>query len=148
MPLERAWIESRIPHQGRMCLIDRVIEWSSERIVCSSEGHRRADHPLRSHGRLGIACGIELAAQSMAVHGAMLLEGSGQRPRAGLLAALRGVRMHVSKLDDVQSELICDAVRIAGDGRTAVYEFELRAAAAVLLSGRATIVLDAAGAGQ
>ena len=29
------------------------------------------DHPLRAHGRLGVACGVELAAQAMAVHGAL-----------------------------------------------------------------------------
>ena len=66
--------------------IDEVVEWSAERIVCSSGGHRASDHPLRSHGRLGIACGIELAAQTMAVHGAILAEGSADRPRAGLHA--------------------------------------------------------------
>ena len=104
MPLkiDRAWIERRIPHQGRMCLIDEVVEWSAERIVCSSGGHRAADHPLRSHGRLGIACGIELAAQAMAVHGAILAEGSEGRPRAGLLASVRGVRLWVLRLDDVR----------------------------------------------
>lgn len=146
MPLtiDRAWIERRIPHQGRMCLIDGVIEWSAGRILCSSGGHRAADHPLRSHGRLGVACGIELAAQTMAVHGAILAEGSEGRPRAGLLASVRGVRLWALRLDDVESDLLCEAVRIMGDQGTALYEFELRSSSSRLMSGRAAVVLDVA----
>jgi predicted hotdog family 3-hydroxylacyl-ACP dehydratase len=118
-----------------MCLIDEVVDWSADRIVCSSGGHRAADHPLRAHGRLGIACGIELAAQAMAVHAA-------DRPRAGLLASIRGVRMWALRLDDVESDLLCQAVRIMGDQSTALYEFELRSSASRLISGRAAVVLD------
>lgn len=143
MPLRRGWIEAHIPHQGRMCLIDEVLEWNPEHIRCTSNGHRAVDHPLRANGRLGVACGVEIAAQTMAVHAALIAARSENRPSGGLLASLRGVRMHVLRLDDVQSELICDAVRMAGDGDTALYRFELRAAALRLLSGRAAVVLDA-----
>jgi predicted hotdog family 3-hydroxylacyl-ACP dehydratase len=151
MRLDRAWILGVIPHQGRMCLLDEVMDWSSERIRCRSATHREADHPLRAHGRLGIACGIEYAAQAMAVHGA-LLAGAGpalaagsppRPPAAGFLASARGVRLHAVRLDDVPGDLICDVARIAGDGASALYEFELRSTAALLLSGRATVVLDA-----
>lgn len=141
--LDRAWIERRIPHQGRMCLLDEVLEWSVQRIVCSSTGHRAADHPLRANGRLGTVCGIELAAQAMAVHGALLAQASVQPPRAGLLAAVRAVRMRVPRLDDIESGLLCEAVRVLGDRDSAVYEFELRSSTSSLMSGRATVVLDA-----
>jgi predicted hotdog family 3-hydroxylacyl-ACP dehydratase len=159
MRLDRAWIEGHIPHRGRMCLLDEVIVWDAEHISCRSATHRAADHPLRAHGRLGIACGIEYAAQAMAVHGALAagaLVGLGRSdsapirdvasastPVAGFLASVRGVRFHVLRLDDVQSELICDAVRIAGDRGTALYEFELRSETACLLNGRASVVFDA-----
>jgi predicted hotdog family 3-hydroxylacyl-ACP dehydratase len=157
MHLNRAWIESRIPHRGRMCLLDEVIAWSAERVSCRSSTHREADNPLRAYGRLGIACGIEYAAQAMAVHGALVAPASSSTaagsPMAGspaaawaapgFLAAVRGVRFHSLRLDDVQGDLICDAVRMAGDATTALYEFELRSDAALLLRGRATVVFDA-----
>ena len=156
MRLNRAWIESRIPHHGRMCLLDEVIAWSAERISCRSGTHRDADNPLRAYGRLGIACGIEYAAQAMAVHGALVAGGAPEAgtglghgaplagaPAAGFLAAVRNVRFHALRLDDVQGDLICDAVRMAGDATTALYEFELRSEAALLLRGRATVVFDA-----
>ena len=155
MHLNRAWIESRIPHHGRMCLLDEVIDWSAARVSCRSSTHREADNPLRAYGRLGIACGIEYAAQAMAVHGALVATPSpadhaplagapaAGAPAAGFLAAVRDVRFHSLRLDDVQGDLICDAVRMAGDATTALYEFELRSEAALLLSGRATVVFDA-----
>ena len=142
MQLDRAWIQAHIPHHGRMCLLDEVIEWNSKRISCRSCGHRAADHPLRAHGRLGAACGIEFAAQAMAVHGALIAAASIVKPAAGFLASVRGMRLYVSRLDDVEADLICDAVRIAGDRGSALYEFALRAAAMPLVSGRATVVLD------
>ena len=153
MRLDRAWIEAHIPHHGRMCLLDEVIEWDSERIRCSSGTHRAADHPMRSNGRLGAACGIEYAAQAMAVHGALAacapasaIAGSGAagaRPGAGILASVRDVRLHVLRLDDIEADLICDAMRVAGDGASALYEFALWSGAQRLLSGRATVVFDA-----
>ena len=79
----------------------------------------------------------------MAVHGAILAEGSAGRPRAGLLASVRGVRFWARRLDDVESNLLCEVVRIMGDEGTALYEFELRSSASRLISGRATVVLDA-----
>jgi predicted hotdog family 3-hydroxylacyl-ACP dehydratase len=159
MRLDRAWIERHIPHHGSMCLLDEVLSWDADRISCLSGSHRAADNPLRARGQLGIACGIEYAAQAMAVHGALAggalqvrppAAGSSPAggpspgsPAAGFLAGLRGVEFHVLRLDDVLGDLICDAVRVAGDRGTALYEFELRSAATRLLTGRATVVLEA-----
>ncbi len=143
MRLDRAWIEEHIPHHGRMCLLDEVIEWDSEHIRCRSGTHRLPDHPLRSHGRLGIACGIEYAVQAMAVHGALAGSESGVRPDVGFLAGVREVRLHVRRLDDIGADLICHAARVAGNAGTALYEFALWCEARSLLSGRAMVVLDA-----
>jgi predicted hotdog family 3-hydroxylacyl-ACP dehydratase len=141
--LNRGWIESHIPHRGRMCLLDEVLDWETDRIRCASGGHDTPDHPLRAYGRLGIACGIEIAAQTMAVHGALSGCGTGHRPRIGLLAGVRSVRMYATRLDDVRGDLICEATRVAGDAGTALYEFELSSAGSILIRGRATVVLDA-----
>ena len=152
MRLDRSWIELIIPHQGRMCLLDEVLQWDAHRIRCRSGTHRDADHPLRSHGRLGIACGIEYAAQAMAVHGALARskalgaatpDAASVRSEAGFLASLRSVRLHVLRLDDIESDLICEAELLAGDRGSALYEFAVTSADLPLLSGRATVVFDA-----
>ena len=149
MRLDRSWIERNIPHHGRMCLLDEVIEWDAGHIRCRSSTHRRPDHPLRSQDRLSVACGIEYAAQSMAVHGALAggaVAGAGAsiiRSEVGFLAGLRDVQLHVTRLDDLRGDLIAEAELIAGDHGSALYEFALTSEARRLLSGRATVVFNA-----
>ncbi len=148
MRMNRAWIEARIPHQGRMCLLDEVIAWNAHHIRCSTATHRAPDNPLRAHGRLGIACGIEYAAQAMALHGALAAAAEAEAAnadssRVGLLAAVRDVRLHALRLDDIESDLYCEVTHLAGDKFTAMYEFTLRDDDKCLLSGRASVVLDA-----
>jgi predicted hotdog family 3-hydroxylacyl-ACP dehydratase len=150
MRLNRAWIESNIPHQGRMCLLDEVLEWDAGRIRCRAGTHRTADNPLRSQGSLGIAAGIEYAAQAMAVHGALAggaetKDGGAPQARseAGFLAGLRDVRMQVLRIDDLEADLYCDALLIAGNRDSALYEFALQADGRQLLSGRGTVIFGA-----
>ena len=149
MPLDHQWIEQHIPHKGRMCLLDEVIDWNAQYIRCATATHRAPDNPLRSHGRLGAAAGIEYAAQAMALHGALAGGAAEASSRTaspvGLLAGLRDVRLFVPRLDDIDSDLICEATHLAGDGLTALYEFALRDRNSILLSGRASVVLDAGG---
>jgi predicted hotdog family 3-hydroxylacyl-ACP dehydratase len=155
MPLDRQWIEQHIPHKGRMCLLDEVLSWDAVRIRCRSATHRSADNPLRLHGRLGAACGIEYAAQAMAVHGALI---AASAPLAstvarsvrgsigssvGYLASVRNVTLRVERLDDLEADLIAAAERVTGDGRTVLYEFSVTSGRQLLLSGRASIVFDA-----
>lgn len=143
--LNRSEIAQRIPHQGRMCLLERVVEWNQERIRCEAASHRDPDNPLRAHGRLGIACGIEYAAQAMALHGALVGQAQGpdpKAPRLGYLASVRNVTLHASRLDDVAGDLTVRAERVMGDANNVIYSFTVAAGAAPLLSGRATVVLD------
>ncbi len=133
-----------------MCLLSAVVAWDAAHIECQADSHASPDHPLRAFGRLGIACGIEYAAQAMAVHGALTAEAAGGQPgaaaatpRVGYLAAVRGVQLHAPRLDDVAGPLTIRAERVMGDGQNMVYSFEVLAAAGPLLSGRATVVLDA-----
>jgi predicted hotdog family 3-hydroxylacyl-ACP dehydratase len=146
--MNRAWIEARIPHQGRMCLLDEVLAWDAHHIRCSTGTHRALDNPLRSHDRLGIAGGIEYAAQTMALHGALASAALGANTaapsRVGLLASVRDVRLHVLRLDDIEADLLCEVTHLAGDNFTALYEFSLRDKDRSLLAGRASVVLDAA----
>ncbi|HMX23550.1 MAG TPA: 3-hydroxylacyl-ACP dehydratase, partial [Accumulibacter sp.] len=98
--LDRDWIAAHIPHQGTMCLLDAVVDWSPTAIRCLARSHATLDNPLRADGRLGAACGIEYAAQAMAVHGA-LLAGIDDPPRQGYLTSVRAVSLHVARLDDL-----------------------------------------------
>jgi predicted hotdog family 3-hydroxylacyl-ACP dehydratase len=144
MRLNRDWIERHIPHRGTMCLLDEVMEWNATHIRCRTDTHRWVENPLRSHGRLGVACGIEYAAQTMAVHGALTAAAATAPPAAGLLASLRDVHMFTERLDTLEAELFCEATQLAGDGGGAMYSFLISAARSPVISGRATVVFDAA----
>jgi predicted hotdog family 3-hydroxylacyl-ACP dehydratase len=141
--LDRRWIGSHIPHAGKMCLLDTVLSWDASRIECRTATHRDADNPLRSHGRLGCACGVEYAAQAMAVHGALVAGRSGA-PAAGYLVGLRRVLLQVVRLDDIETDLLISGERMSGDDTIVIYEFSVHNARRSFLSGRATVALDAA----
>ena len=142
MPLDHAWLLAHIPHQGSMCLLDAVTGWDGQHIRCTASSHRHADNPLRAHDRLGAACGIEYAAQAMAAHGALLAP-SDSSSRAGYLASVRSVDCRVARLDDILTDLEIEAERLSGDDNLILYGFRVSAAGRDLLTGRATVVLNA-----
>lgn len=141
--LDRDWIASRIPHQGSMCLLDCVEIWDQENIQCRASSHRAADNPLRAHGRLGAACGIEYAAQAMAVHGALLAPADSPAPKAGFLVSVRGVQVNVARLDDIAEDLTVQANCIMSNENNILYQFSVSAAGRLLLEGRAAVVMNA-----
>lgn len=141
--LDRDWIAGHIPHQGSMCLLDNVESWDELNIRCRTASHRQADNPLRTEGRLGAACGIEYAAQAMAVHGA-LMDGSGMAgPRAGYLVSVRDARLEVARLDDIPGDLLVSARCSTRGESSSLYDFSLEAGGQQIVSGRALVVFDA-----
>lgn len=140
--LDRTAIAARIPHQGDMCLLDTVRDWNASIIQCTASSHRRADNPLRNDAQLGIAAGIEYAAQAMALHGGLLADSS-QPPRQGYLASVRSVNFHTLRLDDQPADLLVEAERLSGDANQVLYRFAVSAAGQPLLDGRAAVILDA-----
>jgi predicted hotdog family 3-hydroxylacyl-ACP dehydratase len=140
MELGREEIARLIPHAGSMCLIDRVDSWDNDMIRCRTTRHRALDNPLRSEDRLAAVCGVEFAAQAMALHG-RLAAGDDKPPRVGVLASLRDVECRVERLDFIAGDLFIEAERLIGDERQSVYCFTIRDADSVLVTGRAFVLL-------
>ena len=140
MLLDRTWIAAHIPHQGAMCLIDAVNWWSDTQIECTTATHRLKSNPLRTEDRLRSECGIEYAAQAIAIHG-VLSAPSGRAGAAGMLASARDVVSHVARLDEVDGDLLIQATRISGDATALLYAFSIYCGSMALQAGRATIVL-------
>jgi predicted hotdog family 3-hydroxylacyl-ACP dehydratase len=142
----RAEIAKVIPHTGSMCLLDGVLECDAQHIRCISSTHRNADNPMRSGDVLPALCGIEYAAQAMAVHAARETK-SDNKPRAGYLVALRDVACHTMRLDNLNDDLVIEAEKTMGDEARVIYQFNIHAGTTTIMSGRATVVLDADKAG-
>jgi len=64
-------IRELIPHAGTMCLLEHVVAFDDTSIRCETRSHLDVNNPLRYKGRLSSLCGIEYAAQAMALHGAL-----------------------------------------------------------------------------
>lgn len=126
-----------------MCLLDHVEAWDQQRIRCRASSHHAADNPLRADGRLGAACGIEYAAQAMAVHGALMAPPDSSPPRVGYLVSVRGAQLHVPRLDDIAADLLVEANCITRSENNILYQFSVSAAGHLLLEGRAAVVLNA-----
>jgi predicted hotdog family 3-hydroxylacyl-ACP dehydratase len=136
----KAEIAALIPHAGAMCLLDSVVGWDSTSITCLASSHRDVNNPLMRDGRLDSVCGIEYAAQAMAVHFGLT---AGRRSASGYLASVRDVICHVGRLDLLSGDLEVSATRLAGDAAGAVYSFRLCCGEAMILEGRMAVVLDA-----
>ena len=64
---------------------------------------------------------------------------------SGLLVSLRAVQLHVARIDDIAAALEVCVERLSGDAQMLLYQFRVLAGDSLLLDGRASVVLDAAG---
>ncbi len=135
-----------VPHADAMCLLGSVLSWDANGILCGATSHLAPDNPLRRAGQLAALCGAEYAMQAAALHGA-LLDGGACQP-AGRVAALRGVRLLVDRLDDpALGTLRVGAQLQHREAGGLLYSFNITAAdGRFLLSGRAAVSLPRTGA--
>jgi predicted hotdog family 3-hydroxylacyl-ACP dehydratase len=140
MTMDRARIETLIPQQGAMCLIDRVDFWDGQRIICFTMQHVALTNPLRTPEGLSSLHGIEFAAQAMAVHGGLTATGQ-RRPRVGLLLSARDCRFHRKRLDDIAGPLTIEAEQMGNHEDTRLYRFKVHTQDALLVEGRAAVMM-------
>lgn len=135
-------IRALVPHSGKMCLLERVLEWDEGSIRCETRSHLDVDNPLRRHGRLSTICGIEYAAQTMALHAALCSSDSGAQARHGYLASVRDANCTTAVLDGHDSPLLVSAELVFADGSRVIYAFSIESDGVSLISGRAAVVLS------
>lgn len=134
-------IANLLPHSDNMVLLDAVLENDTDTIHCLARRHHAADNPLRIDGRLPAWCGIEYAAQAMAVHQGLCANNAAP-PVRGFLAVVRDVEMAPIDLDGLPGELHIHAEKIIAENGRSLYRFHLSSQGQTLLSGRAAVVLQ------
>ena len=132
-----------VPHQGAMCLWDEVVEWNGRSIRLRADNHRDHTHPLRSGDRLRAIHLCEYGAQAMAVHGGLRAREAGGAAKPGMLVALRGVQLHVARIDCLPGALECEAEVLVEAEASQQYGFRIHHAGTLLAEGRAAVMLDA-----
>ena len=140
VPLRREQWQALIPHQGSMCLLDRVENWDEGSICCSTQSHVDPANPLRRNGRLSALHLAEYGAQAMAIHGGLLAARENRRAPPGYLASLRDVRLAASYIEQIESVLEVKAELLsAGEGGW-MYRFRVSAGSYELASGRVSVM--------
>ena len=122
-----AWLRARIPTREQL-EANRWIRPFAHRV-------------LRSDGRLRALHLCEYGAQAMAVHGGVLARERGERAPPGMLVALRGVQLHVSRIDDLDARLHCEASVLVQSAASQQYAFAIRCGEVLLAEGRAAVML-------
>jgi predicted hotdog family 3-hydroxylacyl-ACP dehydratase len=130
--IEKAEIRTLIPHAGTMCLLDNVIDWDDESIVCITNTHRDETNPLRRDGRLSALHALEYGLRARA---------AGTTAPACYLAALRDAHLSVDRLDDLASPLEVRVQRLFGDSGNTIYQCAISASGTFVARGRVTIML-------
>jgi predicted hotdog family 3-hydroxylacyl-ACP dehydratase len=141
-------IADLIPHQGAMCLNERVVAWDEASIRLATRTHENDANPLRRDGRLQALHLGEYGAQAMAVHGGLLAARDGRRALPGLLVSLRGVKLHREFIDDCHGELVVEAARLMATEDSWQYEFRVLWRDELLAEGRAAVMMRRDEAGE
>ena len=139
MLLDKAQIQTLIPHAGAMCLLEGVTAWDEDAIACVTQTHRDPANPLRRQGRLATLHACEYGAQAAAIHGGLRARAAGQSAPAGYLAALRDVRWFADDLAAVDAPLEVAARLVLGEAGYCIYAIQVSAAGQVLAEARITI---------
>jgi len=139
-----------LPHSGTMCLIDKIVLWDKTSLLAQTESHLDSNNPLRHQGSISSIIGVEYAAQSMALHAALLSQQEDpghsrkQKPE-GYLATIRTIRIGADSLYSPDSAnlspLMISVSVLMCDSQGYSYEFTITADNSLLLSGRLTIFL-------
>jgi len=136
---------SLLPHAHPMVLLDTIVRWDSDAIVCSSRSHLAADNPLREVGHLSVFAGVEYAAQAMAAHNRLLADDDAP-PRKGFLAVASKVTALAQNLDQSLDQwpqtLTIEAWVMAQTRDSSMYQFRLSAQETPVLEGQLTAVLS------
>jgi len=130
-----------IPHQGGMCLLERVAAHDEQSISLTTTTHRSPDNPLRVNGRLRAVHLCEYGAQAMAVHGALKSQAQGMPAPPGMLVALRAVTFTRDYIEDLAGELLVNAQCLQATPTSQQYQFSISHDGTVIAEGRAAVVL-------
>ena len=132
-------IADYLPHAGNMCLLSHVTHRDDTTLGCEAQSHLDLKNPLRSNNQLAAICGVEYAAQAMALHmGLGDVEHSSQK---GFLASLKTVKLDCARLDTLNEPLTINVSALFVDPNLgAMYDFRLTAAQKPLVSGQCLIL--------
>ncbi|WP_232225970.1 hypothetical protein [Salinisphaera hydrothermalis] len=132
-----------MPHAGAMCLLDEVVAWEPERILCRSVLNTLEAHPLADRGVLPLTALVEYAAQATAAHGTLLARdsaGGAGSPTPGRLVGLRDIEFPADESTlAAPTTLDVHVERLMADAGGSIYAFRVVETGRDLVRGRVMI---------
>ncbi|MCG8043431.1 MAG: phosphotransferase, partial [Candidatus Thiodiazotropha endolucinida] len=92
-------------------------------------------------GQLSAVHAAEYGAQTMALHGGLLARQSGQQQPGGYLVSLRGVKLHIRQLNELDAPLQIQATQLLADRGNMLYDFVLKTESVLVAEGRAAVIV-------
>jgi predicted hotdog family 3-hydroxylacyl-ACP dehydratase len=145
--LKKTEIQTLLPLQGAMFLLNQVERFDRNEIECSAGSHRDPANPLRHNDRLPVHMAIEYAAQAAGVHGGLLNRQLHPDAPAqmGYLAVISNLQWQVQRLDDLPGDLQIHARRTAVTPGGRAYHVKIQHQGTPVMSGDLIIALEPSG---
>ena len=131
-----------LPHGEDMCLLHAVDWWDESAISCIARSHLDPRNPLRRNNVLESVCGVEYAAQAMAIHIRLTNPEKSMDRKMGYVGAIRDMTIHVSRLDSLRHHLEVNASVMIRQGANYMYAFHVTSLGEEILSGRASVFIQ------
>jgi len=130
-------IAELVPHQGPMCLLDRVLAAEAERL--SAEVVVPAQGLFCEDGGVGTWVGVEYMAQAVAAWAGWQARAAGHAPRIGLLLGTRRYRCNVPRFAAGQRLRVDIERGYQADNGLGQFECRITAAGLELASAQLTV---------
>ncbi|MCB9776741.1 MAG: 3-hydroxylacyl-ACP dehydratase [Nitrospiraceae bacterium] len=124
-----------------MSLLSVVENWDTRSITCSANSHRDPQNPLRRSGQLDSLCGLEYAAQAMAIHFGLTSIPEIERGPIGFLGGIRDLNVTTDRLDLYEDNLTIVATLLFPQEVSFLYAFSVNVENSLILKGRASIFI-------
>jgi len=136
-------IEQRLPHAGKMSLLDKVTYADRLTLSASAVSHLSSDNPLRFNHKLSSINGIEYAAQAMAIHGFLLseLKQTEASTKTGYIATIRNIDIFTPFFPETESVIKIEVKQLMSDTNGFTYQFHISDGKKTLISGKITVFL-------
>jgi predicted hotdog family 3-hydroxylacyl-ACP dehydratase len=126
-----------VPHRPPMLLLDRVLSYDGERVVC--ETVLEAGSPFVEQGRVPAVVGIEYMAQAIAAGAGLSARDNGETAaRMGFLLGCRDLAIAVDSFQ-VGDRLTVEARRTWGEKELGRFACQVRRGDEVLVEGALTV---------
>ena len=126
-----------VPHRPPMLLLDRVLSYDGERVVC--ETVLGPDSPFAEQGEVPAVVGIEYMAQTIAAGAGLSARDKGdQAGRMGFLLGCRNLSIAVDSFQ-IGDRLTIEARRTWGENQIGSFACKVQRGSEVLVEGALTV---------